>query len=524
MPGSREDGPQDEVPERVAWKGAAAVAVVVAGLVVWRALAGSGEGTTPAAPGASAGGSAAAAPASAAVKAAPRCSAAAAPFVVDVEKPRRKADGEEEEQPDQLAPFAVELGRGAAVDGGFAAGALREGEAGAVAMVAFVGADGSGGRLVRLARSRGDLEPPAVAGAGKGVIAAMLEPNAAGRAIRVAKVEGEEVTWGPELSEGRDESLAVDVAVSGERAVVVWDDVTSDGERSRIMMSSVDTASLRSVTSPRPISAPKVDAEVPRVVARPGGYWLAYIARAEELAAPDKDRKGAKKPKKALAKGSEVLDEDTEAPGERIAHQWIEVMPLDETGSPVASARAVTPRDGHVLALDLTLGDEGGALLAYRDNDTPSGSSGGKASVLLVGLGQVGEPRVVAGEDKDAPPGDAVGSGVPALLPGWLALSHVSGATRLAGLSARGEILDGLAPEESLGGGEPIAAGSGALLVAKPAGTAVKLTVLRCAPGAAIPGPGAPGAADPAWPAVPPGSAEPAVGEPREGQPAALDE
>src|SRR6185369_4245072 len=86
-----------------------------------------------------------------------------------------------EEVDDPTVPFAVEIGRGATFDGGFVAGARREGEGGAVAMVAMVGADGRGGRLVRLGRSRGDLDPPAVAGAGASVLAVLLEPNASGR-------------------------------------------------------------------------------------------------------------------------------------------------------------------------------------------------------------------------------------------------------------------------------------------------------------------------------------------------------
>jgi hypothetical protein len=339
-------------------------------------------------------------------------------------------------------------------------------------MVATLGPDGAGGKLVRLARSRGDLEPPAVTGAGPAILAAMLEPNAGGRAIRLAKIEGEQVSWGAELAEGRDESLALDLAASGGRAVIVWDDVTRDGKRSRIMMASIDTGSLRSATSPRPISAPKVDAEVPRVIARPGGFWLAYVARSEEGVAKD-------------------VDEDTASAGEAIGHQWIEVMPLDETGSPAAGARAVTPKDGHVLAFDMAIGEDGAAILAFRDDDTPSGSSGGRVSVQLVGLGHVGAPRVVAGEERAEPNGaeEGVGSGVPALLPGWIAVAHVSGATRLAALNGKGEIVDALVAEDALGGGEPIAASGAGLLVARPAGTAMKLSVLRCSPGA--PGGGA---------------------------------
>lgn len=451
--------PEGEQPDRLAWKGALVVALVVGGLVVWRALVGSTA--PPDAP---------SAPANAAEAGteAPRCVAVAEPFVVgEVQRGGARAGGGGEDAiEEQLAPFAAEVGRGAAYEGGFAVGTMVQAEGGTVASVVTLRSDGTGGKIVRLARSRGDLDPPVVTGAGGAVLAAMFEPNAGGRAIRLARVAGEEVTWGAELSEGRDESLAVDIEVSGERAVIVWDDVTRDGKRSRIMMASMDTASMRSVTAARPISPPKVDAESPRLAARPGGYWLAYVARSEET--PEKA-----KPEKAKP---DPEDEDIAPAWETIGQQWIEVAPLDGTGSLTASPRAVTPVEGNVLAFDLAPGEDGGAIVAYREDDAPSGSSGGRVGVVLVGLGGVvGQPRSIAEED--------VGIGVPSLVPGWIAVADVTGPTRLAAMSPRGEIVDGLAAEPAVRHGEPIAAANGALLVARPAGKAMRLAVLRCVAG-----------------------------------------
>ncbi len=170
------------------------------------------------------------------------------------------------EADDPTAPFAVEIGRGTTYDGGFAAGARRDAEGGAVAMVATVGADGRGGKLVRLGRSRGDLDPPVVAGAGASVLAVMIEPNAGGRALKFAKVTGGEVAWGPEFAEGRDDSLAVDVAASGGRAAVVWDDLapgTAQPLRSNVMLALVDLATMRPVAPARPVSSPSLDAVPP---------------------------------------------------------------------------------------------------------------------------------------------------------------------------------------------------------------------------------------------------------------------
>ena len=285
----RQPPPADE-PEGVAWKGALAVALVVGGLVVWRACStpGGAASDAPAPPSAN---PAASAPSDADDAGAapqptpPRCTPASAPpFVIGDAPPAARgaeegAGGGDADSAEDIAPFAVEVGRGTTFSGGFAVGAQREAEGGTVAMVATLSADGAQGKLVRLARSRGDMDPPVVAGAGGAILAAMLEPNAGGRAIKVARVEGDHVTWGAELAEGRDESLALDIAASGERAVIVWDDVTRDGKRSRIMLASADVGTLRSVTSARPVSQPSTDAEMPRVLGRPGRL-LARVHRA----------------------------------------------------------------------------------------------------------------------------------------------------------------------------------------------------------------------------------------------------
>ena len=182
------------------------------------------------------------------------------------------------------------------------------------------------------------------------------------------------------------------------------------------------------------------------------------------------------------------------------------MVPLDETGALTSTPRAVTPKNGHVLAYDLTLGDDDGLILAFRDDDTPSGSIGGRISAVLVRLGGASEPRVLVGGDReqDAPSEAALGlgAGVPALLAGvrsaggqdpakttgvragaaaWLAIANASGPTQLAALTGSGEIEGELLPEPALGRGEPIAASAEALLVAHPAGKAMKLGVLRCA-------------------------------------------
>ena len=96
----------------------------------------------------------------------PRCTpVSAAPFVIGDAPPAARgseqgAGGGEADSVEDIAPFAVEVGRGTTFSGGFAVGAQQEAEGGTVAMVATLSADGAQGKLVRLARLRGDMDPP----------------------------------------------------------------------------------------------------------------------------------------------------------------------------------------------------------------------------------------------------------------------------------------------------------------------------------------------------------------------------
>jgi hypothetical protein len=81
-----------------------------------------------------------------------------------------------------------------------------------------------------------------------------------------------------------------------------------------------------------------------------------------------------------------------------------------------------------------------------------------------------------------------VGSGVPVLLPGWIAVGDAEGGTLLAPLAADGAIEGELRAEPLLGHGQVLAARDDQLLVARPRGTAVELVVARCARGAAADG------------------------------------
>jgi hypothetical protein len=75
---------------------------------------------------------------------------------------------------------------------------------------------------------------------------------------------------------------------------------------------------------------------------------------------------------------------------------------------------------------------------------------------------------------------EGVGAGAPNLLAGWVAIADAAEATRLAPLTASGDLAGPLAAEPLLGPGEPLAVSGEALLVARPQGRAVKLSVVKC--------------------------------------------
>jgi hypothetical protein len=348
-------------------------------------------------------------------------------------------------------PFASEVGDGVAWSGGFAVGALHEVDAGLGMALVTMAADGRNAHVIALGGVHGDVEPPKLAARGDLLVAGLLEPDPTGRSLRLAKIQQGKVTWGATLHERASESQAFDIALGEKRGVAVWDE--EGPSHGVIVASTFEMPSVSNATAPRVISPSGADVESPRLLARAeGGYWLAYIARAAETEEPD-----------ARASALEV------------GFRWIEVVPLDVNGSPSGAARAVTPKDGHVLVFDLAPADGDAVLLVFRSDEAPIGSSGGQV-IRTVIRPSAAEPPVVLVD------GDEVGAGVPSLLDGWLAVTDAADVTRLAPIRQNGELAGALRPEPEIGSGEPIAGQGDRLLVARPAGRAIKLLVLRCKP------------------------------------------
>jgi hypothetical protein len=383
----------------------------------------------------------------------PRCVPASSepPFVLgpgDSKANRDKTDGGEVER-DEVLPFATEVGDGVAWRGGFAIGAIQEQEQSLALTVVTLGPTGQSPKTISLGTAHGDLEPPRLAARGDLILVGVLQPDPNGRSLRLAKIEQGKLTWGATVHQKGGESQAFDIGIDEKKGLVVWDE---DGPRGGIIQAStLDPANIGAASMPRTISSQEKDVESPRLIARPGGYWLAYVAQ----------RAGD-------------ADSDAHYVAEEMGFRWIEMVALDANGSPSAPGRPVSPTDGHVLVFDLIPAADGGAVVVWRDDDTPSGSEGGRVLRATVHPGAIERPTVLVDTE--------VGAGAPNLLPGWLAMIDAADATRLAPLSAAGELGGPLAREPDIGSGEPVAGADDRLLVARPAGRAVKLLVLRCQP------------------------------------------
>lgn len=434
----------------------------------------------------------------------------------------------EPDRDDLLAPFAVVLGRATAFADGFALGMLGEAKEGSSAFVVTLSADGTTGKSIKLLRSRADLDPPAVAAVpGQStVFAAALEPNASGRAIRMARLNGDEIAWGAEIAEGNDESLALDLAVNARRGVVTWDAL--DGHQSVVHVAGFAVDDFGKLTSTRRATTKEQDADSPRVVATDKGFFLVYLVHGGEIqrdtrssaapagsarpaasSAPEapsakprttpKPSASAKPKKPHREEDDDAVEIDETKGGESISNSWIEAVPLDESGAQSSDAIRVTPEGVTVISFDVAAGPNGTLLVAYRDDDAPMGGAGGIIRMANVHPGGIG-----ATYESDEPlPSD----GVPALLSGWLGVPTLAGSDMLARLGSDGMPAEALVREGSLGRGEPIAAAGDRMLLTEPLGAAMRLRVVACKPTVAPPESGAPrGSADPA----PGPSAEPA--------------
>ncbi|NLE86386.1 MAG: hypothetical protein GX607_08310 [Myxococcales bacterium] len=369
-------------------------------------------------------------------------------------------------------PFAVEVGGAVSLTSGFAVGALRHDAGRTEALVALVDPRAERGRIAPLGRVHGGAEPPRLVARGDRLFLAVVDSDASGPTLRLARLDADgsetKPVWGPEVQQGRDESSGFSVAVgSGDRGLLVWDDHEASKGHSVVRMLSFRTEAWGEASSPKIVTPDRDDAEAPLLAPRPGGYWLAWIARA---AAGAEGESAAPSGEEAAEEGARVLDG---------ASGRLRIAPLDERGNVVGEPRFVTPARSQVVVFDLASAPGGGARLSWRDESRAPGAAGGPLSVALVAPDGTIQEHVVEAAGLDA--------GFPALLQDeslgenaghWLAAYGTQGATLLGVVTDTG--VRELRAEPALLAKQALAAGHGRILVGQPRGVDLLLETAVC--------------------------------------------
>jgi hypothetical protein len=281
--------------------------------------------------------------------------------------------------------------------------------------------------------------------------------------------------WGGEVALGHGSDV-FSIALGAEQGLVVWEGLDKKRSRGVIFGASFKRDDLSKVESRGVLSAEHGDFESPSLAVRPGGFWLASIERLSS----SRDAAVSSREKKRSDSG------DDEAPLVQSGPSVLQVVALDPAGAPLGGPVRITAPESRILVYDLASLPDGSGLLGWRAVDFAPGTEASSVQICRVAPdGSVKKYTVEA---------DNLGAGAPSFLaefePGtkpkataWLALGGRIDATRIMALGPLGDPLDELAREAVLRGSDPIALGNGRMLVARPRGATVELSVLMCEPG-----------------------------------------
>jgi hypothetical protein len=433
-----------------------AVAVLVAGTAC------RSKKPSSSAPSASASASASAAPTAA------RCHSVtkgAGLVVGNASGPAKAPDGDE----DPELPFSTAIGSAVTLSSGFAVSGVTARDGGTEAFVAFVPQGGPPGRIVFLGAVHGDPDPPIVAADGDRVLVGVENSDASGRVIelfRLGKTD-EKVTRGPEITGAGD--VGFGLAASAETGVVVFG--AGKGSKLTLKSATLGRAPAFALGTATDIAGTS-DAESPVLRARPGGFWLAWIAEppAVDAGAPGAD---------ASAEETRPLD---------ALPRVLTVALLGADGTPSGAARAVSDPASRVVAFDAATLADGALALAWREDDAgPGGETGGSELARLAPDGAIQRGRAAD---------ETLSAGAPSLVrePGpagriWLLVPGEDDRLRMALLAPSAVSTSPFSSDDSLRGAEILAAQAGkpcgkescaSFLVARPIKRAVELAVVEC--------------------------------------------
>ncbi len=295
----------------------------------------------------------------------------------------------------------LSIGEAIVTPAGVSVGILRAAAKGRVASVAAISSDFKNVSFVDVAPARGDDPParPLLLGAQSFALAYEHAPK---RQITLFRTTGGSTTAGKvetvsSFVDATDDSQAFDVVTKNDTGLLAWDD-DAPGGVGVVKVAPLTASGAGAVVA---ISKEGSDAEGPRVALRPGGYWVAWIARRAEPVPEG---------------GAERI----EVAGENRAFEWLELAALDPTGKRIGDVQRLTPQTGHVTSFDLVSSADGIDLFARDDGEAKDGE-GAKLERISIHGDKSEVPIVVVK--------NGVGTGVPA------ASVSASGDTRTAWLT-----------------------------------------------------------------------------------------
>ncbi|MFI5297963.1 MAG: hypothetical protein ACHREM_07675 [Polyangiales bacterium] len=420
-----------------------------------------------------------------------RCQILGAPVLLGATAPAT-ATGE-----DAPVPFGAEIG-GAITDArGFVFGLHAQGVAGEITLrsVPFDGVRAAADvRLVAtLPRSPNAslvrapiLSAATKRGADAPIAAAVLELVEGVRHLRAFRIEATGPRSIGDLREDDDES-EVSAIVEAPAGLVgaVWDEGDATHRRGEIHFRASFTAgsaapapsmsahaapvaSTKAIAaSPEIVSPLESDAAAPTIVPFGDGtraivFWLAE----RPDVAGDEER---------------AVDGGAGEPSQEEATRWLEARAIDlRTGATLGATRALTSDKGHVQTFSAALSIAGDLIfVALRDDARPSDGDGGSIHALAIPLtadGTLGEPARTGVAADDVAPGmprlilrttGAFVSYLDAQDRGWLAPVFGGGSSKAA-------------PELALARRSVIASAGDRVLVARVAGAAVEIALVKC--------------------------------------------
>jgi hypothetical protein len=378
-------------------------------------------------------------------------------------------------------PFAINVGPGVGLDHGFAVTAV-DGRGGkSQAVLALMNVDTQQGRKLDLGRVYGDADPPRIAGNAARLVLAVADMDASGRTLSLTRVDAPltqpRLTRGGDIPVVQNPATVFSLAVDGDQGVLVWDQADRGTENNQIALAPFSVQTLALPTKPQILSSKQVDADSPNVIVRPGGYWAAWIQTGSSASRPPLGKVATTKAT-SHSKG-ESTDDNLKLVdmGTRELH----VLTLDAKGRPLGKPVRVSEGASHVVAYDMSLLDDGAALLAWRDDDRAPGVESQIVRLARAGLdGHVENFRI---ED------ESIGVGVPQLLidttapaadRAWLAIINTGDKTSLAKLLPNGKPLGTVVADADLGVASPVVRHQGRLLLVRQRGKGVDVEALHC--------------------------------------------